>query len=109
MEGIEPSPVALRKRRTTCCASPADNSIPARNRTWCLQLRKLTCKPAHSGDVTVAREGLAPSRRGGHGSLRPACLLFHHPAIAREPPLSLSGGSLSCVPVALTYGTAGGL
>ena len=31
----------------------------------------------------VTREGLEPSRRGGHGLLRTACLPFHHLAILR--------------------------
>ncbi len=32
----------------------------------------------------VTREGLEPSRHGGHGLLRTACLPFHHLAIHEQ-------------------------
>src|ERR1700751_756352 len=46
------------------------------------QGRMLACYTTNTiAHRTVAREGLEPSRRGGHGLLTTACLPFHHLAI----------------------------
>jgi hypothetical protein len=43
----------------------------------CYTTNTIACK-------AVTREGLEPSRRGGHGLLRTACLPFHHLAIYEQ-------------------------
>ena len=42
------------------------------------QGRMLACYTTNTINRAVTREGLEPSRRGGHGLLRTACLPFHH-------------------------------
>src|SRR5579885_2513921 len=52
---------------------------------WPTSLRRAGAwvrKTGHSRAVT--REGLEPSRHGGHGLLRTACLPFHHLAINEQ-------------------------
>ena len=47
------------------------------------QGRMLACYTTNTiAPRAVTREGLEPSRHGGHGLLRTACLPFHHLAIS---------------------------
>ena len=48
------------------------------------QGRMLACYTTNTINRAVTREGLEPSRRGGHGLLRAACLPFHHLAIREQ-------------------------
>ena len=63
---------------------PPAVSTPARSRTW-------TCSFGGSHDLrfttraSVTREGVEPSRRGGHGLLRTACLPIPPPGHVSSP------------------------
>jgi hypothetical protein len=87
--GLEPTWSALRGRCSACRASPAFSEKPVLVSSQLDQgsepqspaegLANRTNRPN-----AVTREGLEPSRRGGHGLLRTACLPFHHLAKPTE-------------------------
>jgi hypothetical protein len=110
--GLEPTRSALRERRPTRRAAPALQYPRQESNLHHLRLRRAAClrhTPGMSFSCggwirttvirvqspafvplnypaihrTVARAGLEPARRGGHGVLSAACLPFHHLAIQK--------------------------